>query len=127
MVNQAIFSEINQSLLLIMRQLLALSRSLDVINTADMARTRLALNSAGGEIMFTLERLNSLILPPSRDFNLYRHWRQQYLDLIQEGNVNKIRENIQSIESIHPPLLPWLDELLRRDTDYFNLPEEQRW
>ncbi|HQL91859.1 MAG TPA: hypothetical protein PK381_00740 [Anaerolineaceae bacterium] len=125
MVNQAIFSEINQSLLLIMRQLLALSRSLDVINTADMARTRLALNSAG-EIMFTLERLNSLILPPSRDFNLYRHWRQQYLDLIQEGNVNKIRENIQSIESIHP-LLPWLDELLRRDTDYFNLPEEQRW
>jgi len=73
-----------------------------------------------------LERLNSLILPPSRDFNLYRHWRQQYLDLIQEGNVNKIRENIQSIESIHP-LLPWLDELLRRDTDYFNLPEEQRW
>jgi serine/threonine protein kinase len=125
MVNQSIFSEINQSLLLIIRQLLALSRSLDVINNPDMARTRLALNSAG-EIMFTLVRLNDLILPPSRDFNLYRHWRQQYLDLIQEGNVNKIRENIQSIESIHP-LLPWLDELLRRDTDYFNLPEEQRW
>ncbi|HHV06116.1 MAG TPA: hypothetical protein GXX60_06325 [Anaerolineaceae bacterium] len=125
MVNQAIFSEINQSLLLIIRQLLALSRSLDVINNPDMARTRLALNSAG-EIMFTMVRLNDLILPPNRDFNLYRHWRQQYLDLIQEGNVRKIRENIQSIESIHP-LLPWLDELLRRDTDYFNLPEEQRW
>ena len=125
MVHQGNLSEINQTLLLIMRQLQAVARGLDVLNNPGMARTRLALNSAG-EMMFTLVSLNDLILPPSRDFNLYRHWRQQYLDLIQQGNVYQIRENIQSIESIHP-LLPWLDELLRRDTDFFKVPDEQRW
>lgn len=124
-VNQPIFSEINQNLLLIMRQLLGVARSLDVINNPDMARTRLALTSAG-EIMFNLVRLNDLVLAPSRGFNLFRHWHQQYLHLIQEGNVQRIRENIESIESIHP-LLPWLDELLRRDTDYFKVPDQQRW
>ena len=125
MVYQPILSEINQNMLLIMRHLQSVMRAMDVLNTSQMARTRLALNSAG-ELMFTLVQLNDLILPPSRDFNLYRHWRQQYLDLLQEGHLDKIRENIQSIESIHP-LLPWLDELLRRDTDYFKVPDQQRW
>lgn len=125
MVYQPILSEINQNMLLIMRHLQSVMRALDVLNNPQMARTRLALNSAG-ELMFTLVQLNDLILPPSRDFNLYRHWRQQYLDLLQEGHLGRIRENIQAIESIHP-LLNWLDELLRRDTDYFKVPDQQRW
>lgn len=124
-VYQPIFSEINQNMLLTMRHLQSVMRALDVLNNPQMARSRLALNSAG-ELMFTLVQLNDLIRPPSRDFNLYRHWRQQYLDLLMEGHLGKIRENIQSIENIHP-LLPWLDELLRRDTDYFKVPEQQRW
>ncbi len=125
MVYQPILSEINQNILLIMRHLQSVARALDVLNNPQMARTRLALNSAG-ELMFTLVQLNDLIVPPSRDFNLYRHWRQQYLDLLSEGHLGKIRENIQAIESIHP-LLTWLDELLRRDTDYFKVPDQQRW
>lgn len=125
MVHQPILSEINQNLLLAIRHLQSVARALDVLNTPQMARTRLAINSAG-ELMFTLVQLNDLILPPSRDFNLYRHWRKQYLDLIQEGNIASIREHIQSIESIHP-LLSWFDELLKRDTDYFKVSDSQRW
>lgn len=122
---QANFSEINQNLLQISRKLRSVEQALNVVNQPEMARTRMAQNSAG-DLMFTLVQLNEHIMPQSRQPSIFRSWQKQYLDLLKQGDRRHIVVSIQTIEAIHP-LLPWLDELVRRDADYFNLPKSQQW
>jgi len=90
-----------------------------------MASTRTAMNSAG-DLMFTLVQLDEHIMPRSRKPSVFRGWQNQYLELLKQGDRRGIVESIQTIESIHP-LLPWFDELVRRDADYFDLPKSYQW
>lgn len=125
LVYQSFYSQINRNLLLIGRQLRTIMRSLDVVNTPLMARTRLAQNSAG-DLVFALVQLESLLQPPSRKRSIPREWQKQYLDLLQQSDRAAILEGIATIDSIHP-LLPWFDELVRRDSTYFETPDEHKW
>ena len=122
---QANFSEINQNLLQIARELHNAELALKVLNQPEMARTRMAQNSAG-DLMYTLVQLDEHIMPQSRKPSIFRGWQQQYLELLKKGDRRSIVESIQTIEAIHP-LLPWFDELVRRDADYFNLPKSHQW
>ncbi|MEN6531554.1 MAG: hypothetical protein ABFD17_07250, partial [Anaerolineaceae bacterium] len=122
---QAIFSEINQNLLQICRKLRNVELAYNVVNLPEMARTRIAQNSAG-DLMFTLVQLDEQIMPPSRKLSIFRSWQQQFLELLKKGDRKQIVESIQTIEAIHP-LLPWFDELVRRDADYFDLPKSHQW
>ena len=122
---QANFSEINQNLLQIARELRNAELALKVLNQPEMARTRMAQNSAG-DLMYTLVQLDEHIMPQSRKPSIFRGWQQQYLELLKKGDRRSIVESIQTIEAIHP-LLPWFDELVRRDADYFSLPKSQQW
>ena len=122
---QANFSEINQNLLQIARELRNAELALNVLNQPEMARTRMAQNSAG-DLMYTLVQLDEHIMPQSRKPSIFRGWQQQYLELLKKGDRRSIVESIQTIEAIHP-LLPWFDELVRRDADYFNLPKSHQW
>jgi len=122
---QANFSEINQNLLQIARELRNAELALKVLNQPEMARTRMAQNSAG-DLMYTLVQLDERIMPQSRKPSIFRGWQQQYLELLKKGDRRSIVESIQTIEAIHP-LLPWFDELVRRDADYFSLPKSQQW
>jgi hypothetical protein len=119
------FSEINQNLLQIARKLRTVELALNVINESTMARTRTAQNSAG-DLMYTLVQLDEHISPHSRKTSIFRSWQQQYLELLKKGDRRSIVESIQTIEAIHP-LLPWFDELVQRDADYFDLPKSQQW
>lgn len=123
--DQSLFSSINQGLLLMERQLRTLRRAQDVINQPEMARTRLAQNAAG-DLMFSLVQLDSLISQPSRKRSVLRDWQKKYLDLLKSGSREAIVAGIQEIESIHP-LLPWFDELVRRDMDFFETPTSHKW
>ena len=122
---KANFSEINQSLLQIARKLRNVALAHSVINHPEMASTRTAMNSAG-DLMFTLVQLDEHIMPRSRKPSVFRGWQSQYLELLKQGDRRGIVESIQTIESIHP-LLPWFDELVRRDADYFDLPKSYQW
>ncbi len=122
---QANFSEINQSLLKIAREMRGIELAYKVVNQPEMARTRTAQNSAG-DLMFTLVQLDEQIMPQSRKPSIFRSWHQQFLELLKKGDRASIVESIQTIEAIHP-LLPWFDELVRRDADYFDLPKSHRW
>jgi len=122
---QSNFSEINQNMLQIARRLRSVELAFRVINQPAMAPTRLAQNSAG-DLMFILVQLDEHIMPQSRKPSIFRSWQQQFLELLKQGDRRHIVESIQTIEAIHP-LLPWLDELVRRDADYFNLPKSQQW
>jgi len=122
---QASFSEINQNLLQICRKLRNVELAYNVVNLPEMARTRIAQNSAG-DLMFTLVQLDEQIMPPSRKLSIFRSWQQQFLELLKKGDRKQIVESIQTIEAIHP-LLPWFDELVRRDADYFDLPKSHQW
>ena len=117
---QSVFSEINQMLLTLLRSLRSLQRNYDVINETTMARTRLAQNSAG-DLMFTLTRVDELLNPGQKEISVFKRWQLQYLDLLSKADRTKIREGIREIESIHP-LLPWFDELVKRDSGYFDQP-----
>lgn len=124
-VFQGTLSEINQHLLQIARRMRTVELASGVIVQPEMARTRLAQNSAG-DLMFNLVQLDDLIMPQSRKPSVFRHWQQQYLDLLEAGDRISIIEHIQTISAIHP-LLPWFDELVRRDADYFDLPTSHQW
>ncbi len=115
--HQPILSGINRFLLQLIRQVKNLSLAHEVINTGQMASTRLAFNSAG-DLMFSLVQIQELMEKPGRAQSVIRDWQKQYLDLQKHMDRRSIIEGIRSIESIHP-LLPWFDELLRRDADYF--------
>lgn len=123
--NQPFLSGINHQLLSFSRQLRTVLRALDVVNTPQIARTRLARNSAA-DLIFALVQLDELLKPPSRKRSPIRDWQQQYLDLLKEDDRNAIQRKIQAIESIHP-LLPWFDELVRRDADYFETRDSRQW
>ena len=122
---QAIFSEINQQLLQIARGLRSVELAHSIVNQPEMARTRMAQNNAG-DLMYTLVKLDDHIMPQSRKPSVFRRWQQQFLELIQQGDRQHIIESIQTVESIHP-LLPWFDELVQRDADYFDLPKNHQW
>ncbi|HPR34802.1 MAG TPA: hypothetical protein PKY64_03940 [Anaerolineaceae bacterium] len=122
---QANFSEINQNMLQIARKLRNVELAHKVINQPEMARTRIAQNSAG-DLMYTLVQLDEHIMPQSRKPSIFRSWQQQYLELLKKGDRRSIVESIQTIEAIHP-LLPWFDELVRRDADFFDLPKFHQW
>ncbi len=122
---QSNFSEINQNMLQIARRLRSVELAFKVVNQPEMARTRMAQNSAG-DLMFSLVQLDVHIMPLSRKPSIFRSWQQQFLELLKQGDRRHIVESIQTIEAIHP-LLPWLDELVRRDADYFNLPGSHQW
>ena len=122
---QNVFSEINQIFLNLMRSVKSLQRNYDVVNQSTMARTRLAQNSAG-ELVFTLTRIDELIRPGQKDNSIFKRWQRQYFDLLSKTDRNSIRRAIQEIETIHP-LLPWFDELVRRDAGYFDQPDRQEW
>ena len=122
---QANFSEANQNMLQIARYLHNAELAYKVVNQAEMARTRMAQNSAG-DLMFTLVQLDEHIMPQSRKPSIFRSWQQQYIELLKKGDRHSIVESIQTIEAIHP-LLPWFDELVLRDADYFDLPKSHQW
>jgi len=122
---QPYFSEINQNMLQIARRLRSVELAFKIVNQPEMARTRMAQNSAG-DLMFSLVQLDAHIMPQSRKPSIFRIWQQQFLELLKQGDRRHIVESIQTIEAIHP-LLPWFDELVRRDADYFNLPESHQW
>ncbi len=122
---QANFSEINQNMLQIARKLRNVELAHKVVNQPEMARTRMAQNSAG-DLMYTLVQLNEHIMPQLRKPSIFRSWQQQFLELLKQGDRRSILESIQTIEAIHP-LLPWFDELVRRDADYFDLPKSHQW
>jgi hypothetical protein len=121
--NQPTLSGINRIFLQLIRQVKNLSLAHEVINTPEMASTRLAFNSAG-DLMFSLLQLQELLENPGRSQSVIRDWQQQYLDLQKHINRRSIIEGIRSIESIHP-LLPWFDELVRRDADFFSHPHSK--
>lgn len=123
--SQPFFSQINQSLLQISRYFNAISRALEVVNTPQMARTKLAQNSAG-DLMFSLAQLEILLQPPTRKRSVIRDWQKQYIDLLADPDREHILSTIENVESIHP-LLPWFNELARRDADYFSAPDLQKW
>ncbi len=124
-IYQPNFSEINQNMLQIARKLRNVELAFNVINESTMARTRTAQNSAG-DLMYTLVQLDEHIMPQSRKPSIFRSWQQQYIELLKKGDRRSIVESIQSIEAIHP-LLPWFDELVRRDADFFDLPKIHQW
>jgi len=115
---QSVFSEINQTLLTLLRYLRGLQRNFEVVNQSSMARTRLAQNSAG-DLVFTLIKIDELLHLDAREVSVFRHWQRQYLDLLATADRDSIRRGIQEVESIHP-LLPWFDELVKRDAGYFD-------
>ncbi len=117
---QSIFSEINQTLLTLLRSLRAMQRNFEVINQPEMARTRLAGNAAG-DLMYLLVKVDETANPPQKLSQVFKRWQRQYLDLLSMAESNKIRQGIREVENIHP-LLPWFDELVRRDSGYFELP-----
>lgn len=119
------FSEINQNMLQISRNLRTVELAFNVVNETTMARTRMAQNSAG-DLMYTLVQLDEHIMPQSRKPSIFRSWQQQYIELLKKGDRRSIVESIQTIEAIHP-LLPWFDELVQRDADYFDLPKSHQW
>ena len=122
---QGVLSEINQVLLTLYRSLRELQRNFEVINQLEMARTRLASNAAG-DLMFLLIKLDETINPDHKANPVFKRWQRQYLDLLSVADSTKIRQGIQEIEGIHP-LLPWFDELVRRDAGYFEQPAAHRW
>jgi len=119
--HQSILSGINRFLLQLIRQAKNLSLAHEVINTPEMASTRLAFTSAG-DLMFSLVQIQELMDKPDRGPTVIRDWQKQYLDLQKRMDRRSIIEGIRLIESIHP-LLPWFDELVRRDADYFTQPK----
>ena len=122
---QSIFSEINQVLLTLYRSLRSLQRNFEVINQPEMARTRLARNAAG-DLVFLLIKIDEIVNPTRNASPVFKRWQRQYLDLLAVSDSNKIRQGIQEVESIHP-LLPWFDELVRRDAGYFEQSPFQQW
>ncbi len=122
---QSVFSEINQILLTLFRSLRALQRNFDVINQPEMARTRLARNAAG-DLMFSLIKMDETVNPLPKASSVFKRWQRQYLDLLTLADSSKIRQGIQEIEGIHP-LLPWFDELVRRDAGYFEQSSTHQW
>jgi len=96
-----------------------------VINQPEMARTRLAQNAAG-DLMFLLVKVDETVNPTSKASSILKRWQRQYLDLLSVADSNKIRQGIQEIEGIHP-LLPWFDELVRRDAGYFEQSSAHQW
>lgn len=124
-IYQPQFSETNQNMLQISRNLRSVQLAFKLVNEPEMARTRAAQNSAG-ELMYNLVQLDTHIMPQSRKPSIFRSWQHQFIELLQQGDRRHILESIQTIEAIHP-LLPWFDELVRRDADYFNLPGRHQW
>ncbi len=122
---QSVFSEINQTLLTLLRYLRGLQRNYEVVNQSSMARTRLAQNSAG-DLVFTLIKIDELLHPGATEGSVFRRWQRQYLDLLATVDRDSIRRGIEEIESIHP-LLPWFDELVKRDAGYFDQTDHQQW
>lgn len=122
---QSVFSEINQTLLTLLRYLRGLQRNYEVVNQSSMARTRLAQNSAG-DLVFTLIKIDELLHPGATEGSVFRRWQRQYLDLLATADRDSIRRGIEEIESIHP-LLPWFDELVKRDAGYFDQTDHQQW
>jgi len=122
---QSVFSEINQTLLTLLRYLRGLQRNYEVVNQSSMARTRLAQNSAG-DLVFTLIKIDELLHPSATEGSVFRRWQRQYLDLLATADRDSIRRGIEEIESIHP-LLPWFDELVKRDAGYFDQTDHQQW
>lgn len=115
---QSSFSQINQSLWQISRHFRSVSRALTVLNTPQMARTKLAQNSAS-DLIYALLQLEELLQPQTRKRSAIREWQKQYLELLAEPNREHLLSKIVNVDSIHP-LLPWFNELVRRDTDFFN-------
>ena len=122
---QSVFSEINQVLLSLYRSTKALLRNFEVINQPEMARTRLARNAAG-DLMFLLIKVDETVSSTQKASPVFKRWQRQYLDLLAVADSSKIRQGIQEIESIHP-LLPWFDELVRRDAGYFEQTPDHQW
>ncbi len=122
---QSVFSEINQTLLSLLRSIKSLQRNYEVINQSEMARTRLAQNSAG-DLMFTLTKVDETVNPAQKNSSVFKRWQRQYLDLLSKPDRATIREGIREIELIHP-LLPWFDELVQRDAGYFEQPDPHQW
>jgi len=102
-----------------------MERNFEVINQPEMARTRLARNAAG-DLMFLMIKVDETINPTRNASPVFKRWQRQYLDLLAVADSSKIRQGIQEIESIHP-LLPWFDELVRRDAGYFEQSTAQQW
>ena len=122
---QSVFSEINQTLLTLYRSLRAMQRNFEVINQPEMARTRLARNAAG-DLMFLLIKTDETVNPTKKTSSVFKRWQRQYLNLLSLADSAKIHQGIQEIEGIHP-LLPWFDELVRRDAGYFEQGDAYQW
>ena len=122
---QSVFSEINQRFLTLYRSLRAMQRNFEVINQPEMARTRLARNAAG-DLMFLLIKTDETVNPTQNTKSVFKRWQRQYLNLLSVADSAKIRQGIQEIEGIHP-LLPWFDELVRRDAGYFEQGDAYQW
>lgn len=122
---QSIFSEINQTLLTLYRSLRDMQRNFEVINQPEMARTRLARNAAG-DLMFLLIKTDETVNPTKKTSSVFKRWQRQYLNLLSSTDSAKIRQGIQEVEGIHP-LLPWFDELVRRDAGYFEPGDAYQW
>jgi len=122
---ESFFSEINQNLLSIYRSMREVQRNFDFLNQPEMARTRLAQNAAGN-LMFLLIRVDETVNPKEKLSPVFKRWQHQYLDLLSTIDTQKIRQGIQEVESIHP-LLPWFDELVRRDSGYFEPSQPHQW
>lgn len=122
---QSTYSSINQTLLQVSRHLRTVVRSLDVVNKPEMARTRLAQNSAG-DLMFALVQLERLIQPATRKPSKIQEWQAQYSQILKQTDWQATVREIETTESVHP-LLPWFDELVRRDVDFISASENQKW
>lgn len=76
--------------------------------------------------MFSLAQLEVLLQPPTRKRSIIRDWQKQYNDLLANPDREHILSTVEKIESIHP-LLPWFNELVRRDADYFSASDLRKW
>ena len=123
--NQMLFSSVNQTLAQITRQLRTAVQAALVLRQPESARTRLAQNSAA-DLMYALVQLEELSQPIDPKRSVIRDWQKQYLHLLTLTDPDAIRKEIEALEPIHP-LLPWLDELVRRDTGYFDFPDQRKW
>ena len=123
--NQMLFSSVNQTLAQITRQLRTAVQAALVLRQPESARTRLAQNSAA-DLMYALVQLEEISQPIDPKRSVIRDWQKQYLHLLTLTDPDAIRKEIEALEPIHP-LLPWLDELVRRDTGYFDFPDQRKW
>jgi len=123
--HQSLFSSVNQALLQISRHLRELARTLDVINQADLAGSRLARTSAA-DTMFSLAQLTALIEPRNEPSARLQLWQEQYNQLLKQNNWQAFRQTVQDLDALHP-LLSWANELITRDIDIFTAFPHQKW